>query len=247
MTATLAVCRRELAAMLGGPLGWVLLAVVALLTGYFFYSDLAFFVLFGGGTLHTGLWRYWFLDVRLVAMLVLPVVTMRLFAEERRQGTLELLWTLPVRDGQLVAGKFLAAFALWVAMLIVTLPGPLLLAALHPVPVGPPVAGYTGLLLLGAAFIAVGLAMSACTENQVVAAMLTYGILVFAWFVSWNEAAIGETLAPLLIAVSLFDRFYGFTQGTIDSRDVVFLLALTALFLFAALRALGTRTWRGLA
>lgn len=247
MKVTLAVCRRELAAMLGGPLGWVLLAVVTLLTGYFFYSDLAFFVLFGGGSLHTGLWRYWFLDVRLVAMLVLPVVTMRLFAEERRQGTLELLWTLPVRDGQLVAGKFLAAFVLWVAMLLVTLPGPLLLAALHPVAVGPPVAGYTGLLLLGAAFIAVGVAMSACTENQVVAAMLTYGILVFAWFVSWNEAAIGETLAPILTAVSLFDRFYGFTQGTIDSRDVVFLLALTALSLFAALRALGARTWRGLA
>ena len=108
-------------------------------------------------------------------------------------------------------------------------------------------AGYVGLVLLGTAFLACGTAASAVTENQVVAAMLTYGVLVFSWFVSWNEAAVGETVAPLLLQLSLFDRFYGFAQGVIDSRDVVYLVALTTLFLFLAARALGTRTWRGVA
>jgi ABC-2 type transport system permease protein len=244
---TLAISGRELAAMFGGPLGWVLLAVFALLTGYFFYSDLTFFVLFGGANLPEGLWRFVFLDFRLVALLVTPLVTMRLFAEERKLGTLELLWTFPLRDGELLAGKLLAALAVYLAMLVTTLVGPLVLYALHPFAWGPLVAGYTGLVLLGAAFLACGLAASALTENQVVSAMVTYGVLVFFWFVSWNEAAVSPSLAPALLALSLFDRFYGFAQGVIDGRDVVYLLGLAAVFLFLALRALGARAWRGVA
>jgi ABC-2 type transport system permease protein len=85
------------------------------------------------------------------------------------------------------------------------------------------------------------------SENQVVSAMLTYGVLVFLWFVSANEAALGEGLGWIVLGLSLFDRFYGFAQGVIDSRDVVFFLAFAALWLFLALRALGARTWRGLA
>src|SRR5262249_60127955 len=83
------------------------------------------------------------------------------------------------------------------------------------------------------------------TDNQVVAGMLTYGVLVIAWFAAWNEAAVGERIAPLLLQLSLFDHFYGFAQGVVDSRDVVYLLAFAALFLFLALRSLGARAWRG--
>jgi ABC-2 type transport system permease protein len=242
----LRVCRRELAAMCGGPLAWVLAAVFFFLTGYFFYSDLTFFVLVGGGNQARGLWRYVFLDFRLVALLVLPLLTMRLFAEERKQGTLELLWTWPVRDAEVLLGKFLAALLVYLAMLATTVIGPAVLYALHPFAVAPVVAGYTGMALLGVAFISCGLAASTVTENQVVAAMLTYGVLVFSWFATWNEAAIGERIAPILLQLSLFDHFYGFAQGVIDSADVVYLLAFAALFLFLALRSLGTRAWRGI-
>jgi ABC-2 type transport system permease protein len=242
----LVVCRRELGAMCGGPLAWVLGAVFVLLTQYFFYSDLVFFVLVGGANQAQGLWRYVFLDYRLVALLVLPLLTMRLFAEERKLGTLELLWTFPVRDRQLLAGKFLAALAVYLAMLAATAIGPLILYALHPFSPAPVLAGYAGMVLLGTAFIACGTAASTVTENQVVAAMLTYGVLVFSWFATWNEAAIAARIAPLLLQLSLFDHFYGFAQGVIDSRDVVYLLAFAALFLFLALRALGARAWRGI-
>ena len=245
MTKTLLVCRREVASMCSGPLAWILGAVFALLTGYFFYSDLALYVLVGGGNETRGLWRFVFLDQRLVVLLVVPLLTMRLFAEERKLGTLELLWTYPVRDGQLLAGKFLAALVVYLAMVAATLVGPAVLYALHPFAVAPLVAGYLGLVLLGVAFIACGLAASTLSDNQVVAAMLAYGVLVFAWFATWNEAAIGERLAPVLLQLSLFDHFYDFAQGVIDSRDVVYLLAFAALFLFIALRSLGARAWRG--
>lgn len=247
MSRALAVCRRELQALFAGPLGWVLAAVFAVLAGYFFWSELAFFVLFGGSNLPLGLWRFVFLDLRLVALLVLPLLTMRMFAEERKLGTLELLWTLPVRDGEVLAGKFLAAYVAYLLMLTSTLAGPIALWWFHPFAVPPVAAGYVGMLLLGAALIACGLAASALTENQVVAAMLTYGVLVFLWFVTWNEAALSERVAPVLLQLSLFEHFYGFAQGVIDSRHVVWLVAFTAFFLFLAHRTLGARAWRGLA
>ena len=241
----LLIFRREISALFGGPLAYVLGAVFLLLTGYFFYSDLALFVLVGGANPTRGFWRFVFLDYRLVALLVVPLLTMRLFAEERKLGTLELLWTYPVRDGEVLAGKFLAALVVYLAMLASTAVGPALLYVLHPFAVGPLLAGYFGMALLGVAFVACGIAASTVTENQVVSAMLTYGVLVFSWFATWNEAAIGERIAPLLLQLSLFDHFYGFAQGVIDSRDVVYLLAFAALFLFVALRALGARTWQG--
>ena len=246
MKKALVIARRELASMFAGPLAWILGAVFAVLTGYFFYSDLTFYVLFGGADLATGLWRYVFLDFRMVAMLVVPLITMRLLAEERKLGTLELLWTFPVRDREVVAGKFLAALAAYTLMLLPTLVGPAALYVMHPFALGPLLAGYTGMLLLGAAFIACGLAASAVTDSQGVSALLTYGVLVLSWFLAWNEAALSERLAPVVVALSLFDRFYGFAQGGIDSRDVAYFLAFVALFLFLALRALSARSWRGI-
>jgi ABC-2 type transport system permease protein len=242
---TLVIARRELASMFGGPLAWILGAVFAVLTGYFFYSDLTFYVLFGGAELSTGLWRYVFLDYRMVAMLVVPLITMRLLAEERKLGTLELLWTFPVRDREVVSGKFLAALAAYALMLVPTLLGPAALYVMHPFSLGPLLAGYTGMLLLGASFIACGLAASAVTDSQGVSALLTYGVLVLSWFLAWNEAALSERLAPVVVALSLFDRFYDFAQGAIDSRDVTYFLAFILRFLFLALRAVGARIWRG--
>jgi ABC-2 type transport system permease protein len=172
---------------------------------------------------------------------------MRLVAEERRQGPLELVWSLPVRDREVLAGKLLAAECAYLVMLAATAIGPAVLWALHPFPISPLVAGYVGMLLLGTAFIACGLAASAAAEQQVVSAMLTYGVIVFLWFVSTNEAALGERVAWIVLGLSLFDRFYGFAQGVVDARDVLFFLAFTTLFLFLALRALGARSWRGVA
>jgi ABC-2 type transport system permease protein len=247
VTKALAIARRDLAVAFGGPLAWTLVGAFTFLAGYFFYTDLTFYVLFGGGNMPVGLWRYVFLHDRLVALLVVPLLTMRLVAEERKLGTLELVWSLPVRDRDLLLGKLVAASAIYLLFLAGSAIGPLVLWILHPYSLPPLVAGYVGLLLLGLAFIACGLAASCASENQVVSAMLTYGVLVFLWFVSANQAAMGESIGWIVAGLSLFDRFYGFAQGVIDLRDVVFFLAFTTLFLFLALRALGARTWRGIA
>jgi len=181
----------------------------------------------------------------MVAMLILPLLTMRLFAEEKKLGTLELLWTYPVRDGEIVLGKFFAALIFYLAMLLPTVVGPLVFHHYHPFDVPPVLAGYLGMVLLGAAFIAAGLFVSSLTENQVVSAMVTYGIIVLFWFLTWNEEAATHDVMRWLLGVSLFDRFFNFTRGVIDTRDVVFFALFTGFFLFLTWQSLATRSWRG--
>lgn len=239
------ICRRELRSYFTSYVAYVLLAIFLLLSGYFFYSDLIFFVLFGGYVLPTGLWQYVFLDMRLCTMLVLPLLTMRLFAEERKLGTIELLWTYPVRDVEIVAGKFLACWLFFLTMLAPTVLNPVLFYRFYQFDVGPLLAAYLGLVLLGTAFIACGLFISSLTENQVVAAMGTYGILVFFWFLTWNEEIADERIVRVLVRLSLFDHFFQFPRGVIDTQDVVFFLLFTAFFIFLTLQSLAARKWRG--
>ena len=241
----LVICRRELHSYFGSFIAYILLAVFLLLSGYFFYSDLIFFVLFGGFTLTTGLWQFLFIDMRLVAMLVLPLVTMRLFAEEKKLGTIELLWTYPVRDSEIVLGKFLAAWVFFLAMLVPTALGPAVFYRYYPFDIAPVLAGYLGMILIGSAFIACGLFISSLTENQVVSAMVTYGILVLFWFLTWNEEVATHEVVGLLLGLSLFDRFFNFTRGVIDTKDVAFFAMFITFFLFLTWQSLATRTWRG--
>lgn len=240
------VAGRELRSYFTSFVAFALLAVFVLLSGYFFYSDLIFFILFGGAVLPTGLWQYFFLDLRLVTLLVLPLVTMRLFAEEKKLGTIELLWTYPVRDVEIVAGKFLAAWIFYLSMIVPTLLGPAAFYYYYHFDLGPLLAAYLGLVLLGTAFVACGMFVSSLTENQVVSAMVTYGLLVFFWFMTWNEEAANEQLLSVLLRLSLFDRFFNFSRGVIDTKDVVFFALFIAFFLFLSLLSLGSRKWRGL-
>jgi ABC-2 type transport system permease protein len=241
----LVVCRRELGSYFGSFVAYVLIAVFLVLSGYFFYSDLIFFILFGGFALPTGLWQFVFIVMRFVAMLVLPLVTMRLFAEEKRLGTIELLWTYPVRDGEIVAGKFLAAWIFFLVMLAATLVNPIVFYQFHAFDVGPVAAGYLGMVFIGTAFIACGMFVSSLTEHQMVSAMGTYGILVLFWFLTWNEEIASQGLVRVLLGLSLFDHFYNFSRGVIDTRSVVYFLLFIAFFLFLTWQSLKTRTWRG--
>jgi gliding motility-associated transport system permease protein len=241
----LVICRRELRSYFGSLIAYVLLAVFLLLSGYFFYSDLIFFVLFGGYVLPTGLWQYVFMDMRLCALLVLPLVTMRLFAEEKKLGTIELMWTYPVTDGAIVMGKFLAAWIFFLIMLLPTVINPIIFYRFYHFAIGPLVAAYVGIFLLGTAFIACGIFVSSLTENQVVSAMVTYGILVFFWFMTWNEEVANQQIIHALLRLSLFDHFYNFSRGVIDTRDIVYFVLFIALFLFLTLQSLGARAWRG--
>ncbi len=241
------ICKREVQATFGSVIAYILLAVFLLLSGYFFYSDLVFILLMASFTPVSGLWQWVFLDMRLVTLIVVPLVTMRLFAEEKKLGTMELLWTYPVRDIEIVAGKFLSAVLFFVVMLLPTVIPCALLYAYHPFDLSLLATAYLGLFLLGVAFIACGLFVSSLTENQVVSAMVTYGILVFFWFLTWNEEAANQATLRVLLGLSLFDRFFNFTRGVIDTRDVIFFVLFIAFFLFLTWQSLASRKWRGVA
>jgi len=122
----------------------------------------------------------------------------------------------------------------------------LLLAKVYELDIGPVFAGYLGLFLIGAAFTACGLFISSLTENQIIAAMATMGVLIFFWFIDWNEAIAGQKFINFLHQISLFEHFFNFARGVIDIKDIVYYISLTILFLFLTLRSLETRHWRGL-
>jgi len=244
--SALAIAGKELRLYFTSFLFYALAAVFLVLAGYFFYTNLRFFVVMGGMDLARGLWQYQMLDVQRLLLVLVPLLTMRLFAEERKLGTLELLWTYPVRDVDIIAGKFAGCLLVVTLLLAATAAYPLALARFHPVPAGPLVAGYVGLWLLAAAFVACGLCVSALTDSQLVASAATYGLLLFFWVVTWNEAAVSDVTRRILVPFSLFDRFYTFAVGGIDTRNVVYLVLFATAFLSLTFFALDARRWRGL-
>ncbi len=241
----LGLVRKELLLYFTSFLFYVVAAIFLVLCGFLFYTNLDFYVRFGGMNLTRGLWQYQLLDMRERFIVLIPLLTMRLFAEERRLGTLELLWTYPLRDGEIIAAKFLACFGVVTLMLGATVVYPVLLSRLQPVDPGPLVAGYLGLWLLAAAFVACGLFLSALTDSQLIAGAATYGVLLFFWMLTWNEAAVGGGMLAVLKPFSLFDRFATFAQGGIDTRDVSFLVLFAVTFLALTFFALDARRWRG--
>jgi len=241
----LAIARKELELYFTSFLFYGLTTVFLVLAGYFFYTNLGFFVLMGGMNLTRGLWQYQMLDLQRLLLVLVPLLTMRLFAEERKLGTLELLWTYPVRDLEIIAGKFLACLVVVLTMLAATAVHPATLALLYPVSPGPLLAGYLGLGLLAAAFVACGFIVSAPTESQLVAGAATYGVLLFFWVITWNEAAVNEVTRRLLVPFSLFDRFYPFARGAVDTRNLAYLVLFTVAFLAFTFFVLDSRRWRG--
>jgi ABC-2 type transport system permease protein len=172
---------------------------------------------------------------------------MRLFAEEKKLGTIELLFTNPVRDIEILAGKYIACLFVFIVMLFLTFLYPALFAIVFSVDAGPLIAGYLGLFLLGSSFIACGIFISSLTENQIVSAIATVGALVFLWFVDWNEGVAGSSKAIVVLIhqMSLSEHFFNFIKGVIDTDDVVYYISFISFFLFLTLRSLESRKWRG--
>ena len=193
-----------------------------------FYTNLDFYVRFGGMNLVRGLWQYQFFDMRQLLLVLVPLLTMRLFAEERRLGTLELLWTYPLRDVEIVAGKFLACLVVADARCILpTLAYPLLLVALPADRVGPARSRATsGSACSRPPSSPAGSSSRRSPTASWSPAPSTYGVLLFFWMLTWNEAAVSEGALGMLRPFSLFDRFQVFMRGGIDTRDVSYLAAL---------------------
>src|SRR5262245_43993966 len=190
-------------------------------------------------------WQLLFMDIRLVLIFAIPLLTMRLLAEERRLGTLELLLTYPLGDGAIVAAKLGACLVVVATLLAGTLAYPALVYHVQPFALRPLVAAYLGLLLFAGLCAAYGLFVSSLTASQVLAGFLTALPLLLLWLLSWNEAASAAATLPLLRALSLFSHFQPFSVGVVEARDVFYFVFGVGLFTWATLRVLAARQWRG--
>jgi gliding motility-associated transport system permease protein len=247
MQRTFALYKKEVRAYFATPLFYVVATVFLSLCGLFFYSDLNFFTQFGYGVdILNNFFQLLFVDMATKGMtFTVPLLTMRLFAEERKLGTMELLFTYPLSDREILAGKFLAAATVFVVMLAATLLYPLYLYSIQPYAFRVVGAGYAGLLLLGMVFIAVGLFVSSLTDSQVVAGVGSLFLVGLLWAVSWNEAAGSDQVMRIVNAFSTFDHFWNFSKGIIDSTDVLYFLCVAIFFAYLTLRSLESRRWRG--
>ncbi|MCC6728602.1 MAG: ABC transporter permease [Chthonomonadales bacterium] len=235
MRSTLAVAQRELRAYFAAPMGWVALAVFLAFAGYFFYAGVAFA---GFGDL-----RSWFIDTTIILIILMPALTMRLVAEERQTGTIEVLMTSPITDTQAILGKYLGGLGFYSVMLLLTVQYPVALTRMGSPDMGPIYAGYVGMLLFGATFLAVGLLVSTMTKSQVVAYVGSLFVLLFLWLLVW--ASEGDAWWQRLLAyIAIPTHLESFTKGLIDTRDIFFYLTFIGAALFLSVRALAAWKWR---
>lgn len=244
------IFKKEVRAYFGSSSTHVVLTVFLVLSGFFFCTDMALFEktnVRGTASVVSGLWVNYFNDVRFLMIFFLPLLTMRLFAEEKKLGTIELLTTYPVRDIEILAGKYLACLLVFLVMLLLTFVNVVLVGIIWDFSeIVPVLAGYLGLFLLGCSLIACGVFVSSLTDNQIVAAIGTMGLFVLFWFLTWNAMMGSEELIRVLSRLSLFDRVIDFLEGKINTKDVVFFLLVSCFFLFLTLRSLSSRAWKGL-
>jgi ABC-2 type transport system permease protein len=214
MAVVFSLFARELRGYFVSPIAYVVIIVFLLITGWFFFTP---FFLLDQSSL-----RAFFSLLPFVFALVVPAVTMRLFAEEKSVGSIETLLTMPVTIGQVVAGKFLAASAFIAAMLLPTLAYPTTAALLGELDIGPVVGGYVGAVLLGAAYAAIGLFCSSLTHNQIIAFILAAAICFGLTTLDKVLFFLPQTILGVVQFLGADTHFQNFAKGVIDSRDLLY-------------------------
>ncbi|MCD4748834.1 MAG: ABC transporter permease [Thermoanaerobaculales bacterium] len=241
MQKIFAVTRRELIAYFSSPLAYMVMTAFLLLQGLVFYLVLAILSdpstpamapleAFFGGTIF-----FWF-----YLLFVVPVITMRLVAEERRSGTLEVLLTSPLTEGQIIAGKFVAAFVFYIALWLPTALYVIILRQHSTIDMGPVLAGYLGVAMLGFLFLGIGTFASTLTENQLIAAILAFVGLIALFVAPLVEQLLvsGSVFKTALVHMNLFAQMEDYAMGIIDTRHIVYEVSVGLLFLFLATRSL---------
>jgi ABC-2 type transport system permease protein len=238
MRNILVLTRREVASYFVSPVAYVAMALFLVIAGFFFAL----------GDFYPGApaqMRSIFEIMMVILIFVLPILTMRSLAEEFRTGTIETLMTAPVTDLEVVVGKFLGCWLVYLAMLVPTLSYVALLAAFGEPDYGPIASGYLGLALLGALYVAVGILASSMTRNQVIAAVVAFVILaVIGLLGPWIAASVPGTWRQIVSQIAVRSHYMDFSQGVVDLVHIVYFLAVTAYVLFFAVKIVESRRWR---
>ncbi len=250
------IFKKEMLLYFTSPVAYVVFTFFLLILGYFFYSIFAFYNLTSMQAamnpafardlnIIDAVMRPLFSNTGIILLFFMPMLTMRLFAEEKRSGTIELLLTFPVRDSEVLLGKFAAAMGLFLMLLGFTALYPGIVGYFARAEWGPLLSGYLGLVLLGGAFLAVGVLISSLTENQIVAGFATFGVLLGFWVIGWSADLVGGGWRTLFQYLSILEHLDNFGKGVIDTRDVVYYLSVIVLALFLTMRSLESKRWRG--
>jgi ABC-2 type transport system permease protein len=250
---------KELKSFFSSFIAYAVIAVFLVITGYLFYNLLATFSVLSFQAqanpmmarqynllnINESVVRPLFGNISMIMLLMMPLVTMKLLADEKRSGTMELLLTYPVRDSEVVLGKYLACLVVLLTLLLCTATYPVLLLIWGQPEIMPIVTGYLGLFLLGAAFLALGIFASSVTENQIVAASLAIGILLLFWMMSYSVNFVSPTLGQIISFIAINEHLESMAKGVIDTEDVVYYLSFILVFLFLTLRVIESNRWRG--
>lgn len=252
------LARKEFNSYFRSPIAYIVLAVFALIFGFFFYSVLRVFLgqqlmraqyaQMYGQTLHLNvnemIIRPLLMNASVVCLFLVPMITMRSFAEEKKMGTMELLMTSPITDLQIILGKFLGAFLLYASLLGITFLYMLILFHYGRPDWKPLVAGYLGQVLLGGCFLSIGLLFSTFTRNQMVAGSLTFAFFLLLWVIDWVSEFSGTFGGGIASYISFTTHIENFSKGVIDLKDTVYYLTVIVLGLFLTARSLESVRWR---
>ena len=256
MIGWLPVFKKEMRLYFGSPVAYAVATFFLFVTAFFFvpafrgFADLSMRAAMQpqmGGNLNAteSILRPLIYNMAVVLLFFIPMVTMRLIAEERRAGNMELLLTYPLRDGEILLGKFLAALVLYMLILALTLFYPVTVAWFTRLEWGAVATGYLGLLLIGAAFLSVGLFVSSTTENQIVAGFGTFGVLLGLWLLGWFSDTTQGALRTVVQQAGIIEHMDSFAKGVLETKDIVYYVSVIGFALFLALRSLDSHRWRG--
>ena len=231
MSNTLAIFKKELRSYFSSPIAYCIIIAFLLVSTWLFFWLGGFFL---ENQAHM---RAFFVLMPWMFLFIAPATTMRLWAEEKKMGTVEILMTLPVRSYEVILGKYLASFVLFAVMICLTFPVPALVFYLGDPDGGQIFASYIGVFLMGAAYIAIGLCASTLTENQIIAFIL--GIVMSLVFF-----LVGFADMQLLSYLGLGTHFMSIARGVIDSRDLIYYFSMTGFFLYLSVLFVEVRSWR---
>jgi ABC-2 type transport system permease protein len=248
-----AIAGKELRSYFSSPMAYIIIGFFLLPFGVFFYLYLQSFVRqslqqaqFGGAmNINQQVIRYVLQNASVIILFIMPMITMRTYSEEKRSGTIELLLTSPVTDVEIILGKFFGALGLYMAMLAVTLLYMAILFVYGNPEWRPLVAAYLGLLLMGGAFVSLGLLISSTTNNQIVAGVVTFVVFLLLWIIGWFAESAGPTFGPITSYLSITEHFDDFSKGIIDTKHVLYYLSLITFGLFLTAKSVDTERWRG--
>ncbi|MFQ6110011.1 MAG: ABC transporter permease subunit [Candidatus Aminicenantales bacterium] len=250
-----AICKKEIKTYFTSPIAYVVITVFLVLVGFFFYSLIWWFnsqslqmarnpYYFQQLNINQMVYSPLFHNISIILLLMIPLLTMRLFSEEKKIKTDELLYTSPLSVSQIILGKYLASLFVLVVMLLLTgILSAFTFAYGNPELV-PLLNGYLGLFLMGAAFIAAGIFFSSLTENQIVSAILTFGALLLFWILNWASYSAGGIWRSVLNYLSLFQHFDDMTKGILDTTDIVYYVSFAFFGLFLTHSVIQSRRWR---